>query len=227
MKKRIFLRSIILIILVLLLLMGGNVKALDQLVIYLPVTFRNYCPNFFDDFSNPASGWGEGEDESVRNEYLDGEYRILTKDDTYIYFFFAPTCDRQNYVVEVDARWVGTPGLSYGLIFGYTGFGAQMYIFDVNTDHPDYALYRFDDGYEIVPPTYSPAINSGTASNHLKVIRNGDQITLEINGQVMGTWIDGKFTGLTGVGFIGNPYQGEPISDVRYDNFSVNTLSTQ
>ncbi|MHA2402323.1 MAG: hypothetical protein ACXADH_04965 [Candidatus Kariarchaeaceae archaeon] len=197
---------------------------MNQLTLYLPITLRNSYHDFFDNFSNPNSGWGEGEDESVRNEYLDGEYRILTKDDEYIYFFFAPTCDRQNYVVEVDARWVGTPGLSYGLIFGYTGTGAQMYIFDVNTDFTDYALYRFDDGYEIVPPTYSPAINGGTASNHLKVTRNGDQITLEINGQTLGTWVDSKFTGLSSVGFIGNPYLGEPSSDVRYDNFSVTNL---
>lgn len=187
MMKRILKSLIILITFGLLLNVGGNARALEQSTIYLPITLRDSCHGFFDNFSNPESGWGEGEDESVRNEYLDGEYRILTKDDEYIYFFYAPTCDRQNYVVEVDARWVGTPGLSYGLIFGYTGTGAQMYIFDVNTDFTVYALYRFDDGYEIVPPTYSPAVNGGTASNHLKVTRNGDQITLEINSQVIGT----------------------------------------
>jgi hypothetical protein len=94
----------------------------------------------------------------------------------------------------------------------------------VSTDYRNFALYRFDDGYVIVPPTQSPAVNGGTASNHLKVTRNGYQITLEINGEVLGTWTDGKFTGLTGVGFLVNPYLGEPISDVRYDNFSVTSL---
>jgi hypothetical protein len=193
--------------------------------LFLPLVTRNFCSDFFDDFSDPSSGWGVGEDEDVRTEYLDGEYRILTKDDTYIYFYPAPTCDRENYVLEVDARWVGTPGLSYGLIFGMTGrTPAEMYIFDLNTDFGDYALYRFDDGYEIVSPTVSPAINGGTASNHLKVTRNGNQITLEVNDVVLGTWVDGKFTGLTGVGIIANPYLGEPISDVRYDNFSVSSL---
>ncbi len=41
-------------------------------VAYLPVIINNYCPDYFDDFSNPASGWPVGEDDDLRTEYLDG-----------------------------------------------------------------------------------------------------------------------------------------------------------
>jgi hypothetical protein len=198
----------------------GTDETLEPIT-FLPVIF-NGCPHFFDDFSNPASGWSVGEDDDIRTEYLNGEYRTLTKNNRNMYFFSAPTCDRVNYVVEVDARWEGIPGASYGLIFGITGNTPdEFYLFHVNTAFMEYELLRFDDGHRIVPRSFSGAIKAGTDSNHLKVIRNGDQITLEVNGEVLGTVTDDKFTGMTGVGILTNPYRGEPTSDVRYDNFSV------
>jgi uncharacterized repeat protein (TIGR01451 family) len=194
--------------------------------IYLPIIARNYCPDFFDDFSNPASGWDVVDVSSVRTEYWNGEYRILTKRAGYIYVFQAPTCDRRNYVVEADARWVGTPGQSYGLGFGITADFSQYYVLDINTDYREFRLRRRDAGgfTTIVPSTYSAAINGGTASNHLKVTRNGDQITLEVNGTVLGTWTDGTITGLTGAGVVSSSYSTNPTSDARFDNFSVVSL---
>jgi uncharacterized repeat protein (TIGR01451 family) len=193
--------------------------------VYLPCISTG-CPSFFDDFSDPTSGWDVVDDAFVRSEYLNGEYRILTKQAGYFYLFRAPTCDRQNYEVEVDARWVGTPGSSYGLIFGITSGYEEFYLYDMNTDYRQFRLFRADPGglTVLVPPTYSAAIQGGTASNHLKVIRNGDQITLAVNGTVLGTWSDGTIGGGTGAGLVTNPYQDSPTSDARFDNFSIITL---
>jgi uncharacterized repeat protein (TIGR01451 family) len=195
--------------------------------VFLPTCAHNYCPDFFDDFSNPASGWEVVNDRYVRSEYLNGEYRILTKRTGYFYLFRAPACDRQNYTVEADARWVGTPGASYGLVFGITSGFEQYYLFDINTDYREFDLVRRDPGgfTQIVGPTDSAAINGGTASNHLKVTRNGDQITLEVNGTVLGTWSDGTIGGWTWAGLVTNPYSGNPTSDARFDNFSVVSLA--
>ena len=196
---------------------------------FLPaVLCNNYCPDFFDDFSNPASGWTVGEDSYVRAEYLNGEYRVLSKQDGYLYLFGAPTCARENYTVEMDARWQGTPGSSYGLLFGLTGDFSYYYLFDVNTDYREFRLYRRSPSglIQIVTPTYASAINGGTASNHLKVTRNGNQITLYANGTALGTWWDSGITGLGGVGLISSPYIGSPTSDARFDNFNVVKLTT-
>ncbi|MAT98936.1 MAG: hypothetical protein CL608_17470 [Anaerolineaceae bacterium] len=204
----------------------------DVTQVFLPVTFRDFCADFFDNFGNPASGWSVGENAQVRFEYLNGEYRVLSKEAGFIYFFRAPTCSRENYIVETDARWVGTPGGSYGLIFGISDsldeFFNQYYLFDINTDFQSFRLLRRNsDGSftAVAPPTTSSAINSGNAANHLKVMRNGDQITLEVNGTVLGSWIDGVITGLTDVGLIASPYSNIPTSDARFDNFAVNNLS--
>jgi hypothetical protein len=194
-----------------------------QSCVFLPHTTNNYCSDYFDDFSDPASGWYVGEDDIARSEYLNGEFRVLSKQVGYNNLYWAPTCDRQNYVVEVDARWEGTPGSSYGLLFGLTGDFDQYYLFDVNTDNQEYRLMRFDgtDYQQIVPVTSTLSINAGTAINHLRVTRDGDQIALEANGTELGTWTDGNITGLTGAGIVASPYDDNPTSDARFDNFSV------
>lgn len=194
--------------------------------IFLPCAFYKYCPDFFDDFSNPASGWMVGEDDYVRYEYLDGEYRVLSKNDQYYYVFEAPACPRDDFFVQVDARWEGSPGESYGILFGIVGDFEQYYIFDINTDYGDYGLWRFDGSnfHTIAPLTQSAAIKPGTATNQLKVIRHWDQINLEINGTPLGTWIDGNIYGGTEVGILSMPYEDEPVSDARFDNFSVGEL---
>jgi uncharacterized repeat protein (TIGR01451 family) len=193
---------------------------------YLSCLMRHYCPDFFDDFSDPASGWEVVDNSFVRTQYLNGEYRILTRQAGYFYLFRAPACDRRNYVVEVDARWEGAPGSSYGLIFGITSGFSRYYLFDMNTDYRMFRLMRRDpDGFRVVVPiTDAPAIHGGTASNHLRVVRNGNQITLEVNGTVLGTWSDGTIGGWTGAGLVTNPYSNRPTSDARFDNFSVVSL---
>lgn len=194
--------------------------------VYIPCIFRYSCPDFFDDFGNPSSGWDIGEDEFVRYEYLNGEYRVLTKNDQFIYLFGAPTCARESYVVEVDARWVGAPGASYGIVFGITGDFDHYYEFEINTDYQEYGLWRFDgkEYHTIIPITPSWAIKVGSATNRLRVIREGNQITLEVNGVILGTWTDGNISGKTSVGILSTPYYKEPISDARFDNFVVNKL---
>ena len=195
---------------------------------FLPFIFGNPCTNFFDDFSDPNSGWAVGEDEDYRYEYFGGEYRALSKNDLYGYMFGAPTCARENYTVDVDARWVGAPGESYGILFGIIGNYDQFYLFDVNTDYQDYRLLRFDgnDYHSIVPQSHSISINSGTASNQLKITRNGYQITLEVNGSILGSWTDSNIAGETYTGIISTPYLGYPTSDARFDNFSVTQVSS-
>jgi hypothetical protein len=195
-------------------------------VCYLPAIFRNYCSgccDFFDDFSNPASGWYVGEDSLLRAEYLNGEYRVVVKPEGYLFLFRAPTCDRENYIVEADARWYGATGNSYGLLFGLTSGFSRYYLFDMNTDYKQFRVYRREaSGFvAVVPATSSSAIQGGTASNHLKVTRSDGQFTLEINGTVLGSWSDSAITGLTGVGLAVSSYSNRPNADARFDNFRV------
>jgi hypothetical protein len=199
-----------------------------EMRVYLPVVYRGYCPDFFDTFEDPGSGWEIWDDDYVRSEYVNGEYRILTKRSGYIYLFGAPACSRADYDVAVDARWAGAPGNSYGLLFGLRGDYTHFYVFDINTDYGMFRLYRrTPEGFAaIVPPTASSSIHRGTASNHLAVRRRGSQITLWVNGIQLGTWYDGTVTGPTWTGVMASPYSDVPSADARFDNFSVATIPT-
>jgi hypothetical protein len=229
MKKRIII-SITFIVLGLFLIVAiGNANAFNQTIVNLPITMHNFCPFFSDDFSNPSSGWYIGEDNFAKWEYVDGEYRILSKDDSFYYWTDAPTCARENYSIEVDARWEGASGISYGIQLGSNLEFDRLYSFEVSSDYQKFSLYYWDgyDWYPIVPPTVSPFINVGMASNNLKVTRNGVQITLEVNGNVLGTWSDGNITGPTYTGIMSDPYVGSPTSDARFDNFSVTQVNIE
>jgi hypothetical protein len=164
MKNKSFLKPAIALLLLLFFTGGKVIQASGELTRYLPFVLNNFepCSDFFDDFSNPDSGWYVWEDETAKWEYLDGEYRILSKDD-YFEFYYAipPTCGSEHYSVEVDVRWLGEPGYSYGILFGIVGDLNQYYIFDVNTDSQDYGLWYFNGSeYTIlVPFTESEYIN--------------------------------------------------------------------
>jgi hypothetical protein len=134
----------------------------------------------------------------------------------------SPDCDRENYIVEADTRWAGISGASYGLLFGITPNFENFYSFEVNTDFQEFVLYRYTGAWTMIAPiTYSPAIYAGTAINHLKIIRNGSAITLEVNGISLGTWVDNSITGKTGSGLIVSSYSDVPSADALMDNFKV------
>ncbi len=73
--------------------------------VYLPICLTRFCSDYFDDFSNPASGWSVINNANVRSQYKAGEFRVNSKVPNY-YLFRAPTiCEHQDYTVEVDVRW--------------------------------------------------------------------------------------------------------------------------
>lgn len=194
--------------------------------LHLPVCSKGYpdgCADFGDDFEDPASGWPVYSDEYARFEYLGGEYRMLAIDPDYFYMVKAPTCKRMNYSVSVDARWAGTPGYMYGLVFGLADDFSQYYLFLVDILYQDYALYYFDaNGYQaLINPSQSTFINAA-APNRLQVVRNGSRIELLVNGYALGTRYDARVTGLTNVGLVNMPYSYQTNADARFDNFTVN-----
>jgi hypothetical protein len=192
---------------------------------YLPlVTSGIACGDFFDNFSDPNSGWPVSDTSTALREYRDGEYRILSKQSGFLFLSKSPACDHYNYFVDVDARWVTTTGNSYGLLFGVVSDFSQYYLFDMNTDVQQYRLLRRNAGggfTTIAGPTPSSAIKAGLATNHLQARRLGSQITLYVNGTWLGDWTDGMIGGRTGTGVVASAYSVMPSADARFDNFAM------
>jgi hypothetical protein len=187
---------------------------------FLPCIAKTCPPTFRDDFSKSSSGWPIYQDQYVKFAYVSGEYQILVK-----------TAGRtegvisdfglNNYQLEVDVRPLTHLDGSPGLVFD---FGAQgYYVFMIKT-YPDYGYYqlmRLDPGgwHLIIPSAYSSYVNPNYASNHLKVIRNGNSIELYANGHLLASTIDGTYHG-TYLGMVSFAYSTGNY-DTRYDNFAV------
>lgn len=190
---------------------------------FLPVAYHAYDPcAFFDDFSDSTSGWPVGEDSLISYGYVDGEYSALAKQGGYLFIFKSPAlCQLENYTVEVDAHWVTHQTSSYGIVFGLNEDFTQYYLFLANPNYPWYGLWRYNDGSlsTLIPPTVAGIYNSWP--NHLKVIRNGAQITLEVNGISLASWTDNTIIGPTYVGMAITSDDYALPSDARFDNFSL------
>ena len=189
-------------------------------VIYLPFVSRS-CPTklFYDDFSNPSSGWPVGENQHVRFEYLNNEYRILVKS-TGLWAGARPGFKASDYVAVVDVRNATGVDATYGIIFGLSDDWTQFYAFEI-LPYSNYRIYRVDsNNWILLAAGLSGSIHPGTATNQLKIERNGSQIWAYANGELLNIINDGNYTGLRHVGLFAISY-AQPNVDVRFDNFTL------
>lgn len=188
--------------------------------IYLPSVLRSCSTRlFFDDFSQPGSGWPIYEDDVSRYQYLNQEYRILAKV-VPAWVAARPGFQSTQYVVTVDVRnATGTHGY-YGILFGFAEDWSHFYFFVV---HPTgrYVILRADpDTSYWIADGYSSSIQTGTATNQLKLERNGSMIWAYVNGDLLTILPDGTFTGRGYLGLI-TVADTVPNVDARFDNFTV------
>jgi hypothetical protein len=193
--------------------------------VYLPLLVNNYLPPFsyFDDFSDPGSGWHIIDIGDVRVGYQDGEYEILLRYELWSAGILAPIDAVGDCSVEADIRrHAGSEGL-YGLIFGLASWD-HFYTFIVDPDRGYYTviLEETGDWSPVIDWTFSPYINSSpNVANHLKVEHKGGQITLYINGHLLTTANADANTGCLRVGLHADSASSfDPVS-IRFDNFRV------
>jgi len=206
----------------------STITITPEITIYLPLVFRNYNPLllYFDDFSDPNSGWVILDEEWGKAGYLNGEYQILLKN-TQDYTLVTPDLVLpSDYRIEVDARQASSNASSYGLMFGlqFSGNTYEGYQIIVYPTTQEYLLTKRNmDGSvsELIDWTYSTAIHQGMGTNHLRVDRIGTVIYLYINDTLVTTFTDSSFTSSgrdAGVGAFSG--YSAPV-DVRFDNFSA------
>lgn len=145
-----------------------------------------------------------------------GEYRLALTDARRGYVYYRPAPDGRtfgDFRLDINARRIAGPDNGvYGVVFriqqpvaGATTF--ERYNFTVTPDgFYSLTLIKTDGSATIIAPrTASPTIKKGDATNHLTVIAKGNQITLAINDETVGTF-SGPVVGpgVTGV-YVGNP----------------------
>jgi hypothetical protein len=204
--------------------------------VHLPIILGNFCSgyDYFEDFSDPNSGWYPGIDGYVTHVYTNGEYQIrfdywdqdwLTTPDLVI--------PASNYRVEADMRndWVNSG--TYGLIFGVHWYQAsdnewhmdQGYQVMISPNYQEYFVNKIvgNSWPTLRNWTYSGAIRKNSATNHLRVDRIGTSIRIYINGTAMPAITDASYTGSgRDAGISAHSYDTFPV-DMRFDNFHATT----
>jgi len=193
---------------------------------HLPLVLRNFWTGFFDDFSDPNSGWGSGEYPSVIYRYLGGEYQLYLKREQSGFGVTPDLVLPSDYRIEVDARRVSSGVCSYGLLFGTRGTGDSLetyqvivwptggeYLVNKRTLHGSWTIIR--------DWTYSSAINQNYGTNRIGVDRVGTTIRIYVNGTLVANITDSSLTGPgRDAGIVAYSYEDAPV-DVRFDNFSA------
>lgn len=187
------------------------------------VPYQNYLPCisapcrslYFDDFSNPNSGWPIANDDIRSLGYVNDEYQILVKSEDWIVFVYK-NLGFNDYIVEVDTRPATHLNGATGLIFSRTEDG--YFVFFVSDGW--FSLWRNDSGSwsQRIGWQQSYSIHLGYQTNHLTVVRNGPNTLLYVNGVKIAE--DNDFTYQSGgVGMVSSPFL--PNFDGRFDNFNI------
>lgn len=191
--------------------------------VFIPCILKACVPLYFDNFSNSSSGWPISDDPDELFEYNNGEYRILVRTTNWATGTY-PGVQASDYSVTVDLRNPSNVFGSYGIGFGIADDWSSLYTLEI---YPDgwFGIYRVDPSdFQTLFEAYSLAINQGSATNQIKIERNGAWINAYANGQLLASVIDSTYTGSLYIGLVVVSEDQENL-DIRFDNFKVDPIS--
>lgn len=177
---------------------------------------------FFDDFSDPDSGWDRYTDSEGMTDYANGAYQIGIYTDTYFYWA-NPYRTFGDVIVKVDTEKVlGEDDMDYGIICRHQ---------DVDNF---YALVISGDGFASIRKRYQggeleyiadwvsvPEINTGNAANYLQAECVSNRLSLFVNG-VLAIEVHDSDLVSGDIGLIAGTFD-QPETEVLFDNFIVQT----
>ena len=163
--------------------------------------------------------------ERYENDYEDGEYYILIKEFDSLYWtrwvWNQNAGQLGDFALEIDARRISGKGI-YGLVFRLQD-ADNFYGFRVEPGGRTYSVGKNINGTGsfLQRRTGSDFINTGNSTNHLKVVCQGSQIEVYINGHHLTAVTDDSFT----EGHVGMTFKAtEQDSRVAFDNIKVYSL---
>jgi peptide/nickel transport system substrate-binding protein len=189
--------------------------------VYLPLLMRSYDAAllYFDDFSDPKSGWwihDDPNDSSVG--YQDGEYEVKLFGEGGVTARAPIDGLPGSFSSEADMRLLSGAAPAYGLAL-FTDASTE-YNFKIQPVTQVYWLWYWDGSqWSQLANGLSGHINPGNATNHLKMEWTGHELAVYVNGHLLTS---------TSTAAYGSASQGIVFHDgpaiARYDNFEVRRL---
>jgi hypothetical protein len=176
---------------------------------------------FQDDFSDPSSGWLQGEDSLGRTEYYEGSFRIFVASDVAAKVAI-PRLQFSDVHIQVETiKAAGPDDNEFGVICRYQD-PDNFYFFTISSDgYYGIGKYRNNQlaliGMEKMLP--SELIQQGMSLNYLRAECVGSTLAFFINGSKVGEVQDSDFKS-GDVGLLAGSFRS-PGVEILFDNFSV------
>ena len=177
---------------------------------------------FQDDFSDPSSGWLQGEDDIGTAEYFNGGFRIYVTSDHAAKLSILRLQPFTDVRLEVEATKVAGPDDNdFGLVCRYLDED-NFYFLEISSDGY-YGIGKYkNDELILMSATQmqsSEAIVQGAAKNSLRADCIGNSLSLYVNGVKLAEVSDSEF-GAGNVGLIAGTFE-TPGVDIFFDNFTI------
>jgi hypothetical protein len=134
-------------------------------------------------FDEPSEDWETFDDGIIAARFEDGQL-ILSVNDTNAATWSALAFTFEDFVLDVDAaKLAGPDDNGFGVLFRFQD-ADNFYRFDISSDG-FYALTKVKKGEFSAVSEWaaSDAIQTGAATNHIRVVAQGDTFRFEINSQ--------------------------------------------
>ncbi|HEY9076802.1 MAG TPA: hypothetical protein VIO61_09720 [Anaerolineaceae bacterium] len=176
---------------------------------------------FWDDFSDPGSGWQVWSRSGSIVEYANGGLRIMVNEPQFD-FWSVPGQRFGDIRIEVDATKVGGPDDNdFGILCRYQGEG-NFYVFWISSDGYFGIGKMKENQLSLIGSSqlqYSADIRRGQQTNHLRADCVRESLVLYVNGKKLIEALDRDL--MTGdVGLVAGAFD-VPGTDILFDNFLV------
>jgi 3-keto-disaccharide hydrolase len=176
---------------------------------------------FQDDFENTSSGWEVGTYDTGSVGYQAGKYAVVSLGNGGTMWGTSNQAF-SDVDMEVDAAQVSGPDNNnngYGLMCRAQDNGDGYYLL-ISGDGLSSILISENDNYtSLVDWQDTSAVKQGNASNHLRAVCNGDELTLYVNGQKVADVHDSTYTH-GDVALTATSYETDS-TEVHFDNLVV------
>jgi len=178
---------------------------------------------FEDDFSSSQSGWIEQVHPEFECRYKDGKYHISVMRTQRARWLWNSRAGRlSDFILEIDAQLVSGPKDTYfGIIFRTVTDREFYYLLISGDKHYSVGIHNMRGWTPLKRRTFEYRVKEGYTTNHLRVVCQGNQLDIYINGSYIAKLNDDSFdSGYVGL-IVESADKSEPDCQVAFDNLRI------
>ena len=179
---------------------------------------------FAEDFESPDPGWDLSGDETAERFFDEGRLHMrVNAAMTMIWSTNSELQSLDDFDLEVDASQMGGPdGNEYGIMFRFQD--AENYYLFAISGNGYFDLFCLIEGqaYNVVNWTEVPSVKQGLSTNHLRLVADGPQISMYVNGELLAIVPDNTFR-RGDIALVAGTFEEGDV-EIAFDNLKVTEI---